>query len=156
MQLIFVWVGKTKNRHWAALEQDYLERIHHFAPSRLAVIRETKGAPRTHLSQALKREGEKILAALGSDVYAILLDERGELLTSAEFAQLIARQQTAGAKRIAFIVGGPQGVDSVVRQRAHFLLSLSRMTFPHEMVRVILLEQVYRAFAIIHKLPYPR
>lgn len=156
MQLLFVWVGKTKNKHWAALEEDYLGRINHFVPGRIAIIRETKSGPRTHLSRGLKREGEKILSSLGSNTYAILLDERGEMLSSAEFAQLIARRHMAGVKQMAFIVGGPEGVDSAVRQRVQFLLSLSRMTFPHEMARVILLEQVYRAFAIIHKFPYPR
>ncbi|RMG56166.1 MAG: 23S rRNA (pseudouridine(1915)-N(3))-methyltransferase RlmH [Acidobacteria bacterium] len=156
MQLLFVWVGKTKNKHWAALEEDYLGRINHFVPGRIAIIRETKSGSPTHLSRGLKREGEKILSSLGSNTYAILLDECGEMLSSAEFAQLIARRQMAGVQQMAFIVGGPEGVDSAVRQRVQFLLSLSRMTFPHEMARVILLEQVYRAFAIIHKFPYPR
>lgn len=157
MRFTFVWVGKTRNKHWAALEQDYLARIEHFARSQIHLVREAKGAERPEmLPRALEQEGEAILNAVRPEAYAVLLDERGTPLASQDLAALIAQRQNEGIKEMAFIVGGASGVTTAVGQRADFKLSLSKMTFPHEMTRVILLEQIYRAFAIIHRLPYPK
>jgi 23S rRNA (pseudouridine1915-N3)-methyltransferase len=157
MRLTFIWVGKTRNQHWAALEQEYLERIQHFAPSQVRVVRESKGAPVSgSMERAREQEGEAILKAVGPPVYMVLLDEQGTQLGSRELATFVAQRQRDGVKETAFVVGGATGVAGAVRRRADFQLSLSRMTFPHEMTRTIVLEQIYRAFAIIHNFPYPK
>jgi 23S rRNA (pseudouridine1915-N3)-methyltransferase len=157
MELTFVWVGKTKNKHWAALEQDYLARIAHFARSQIEVVREMKGTELSGMRvKAQDQAAEAVLKRIRPDAYVAVLDERGAVLSSREFATLIAQRHNEGIKEMAFIIGGASGVPAAVRQRADFTLSLSPMTFPHEMARVVLLEQVYRAFAILHNLPYPR
>lgn len=157
MRMTFVWVGKTKNRHWAALEQDYLARIEHFVHSQIQIVREAKEVARPGMEhRALELEAEGILKTVSPEAYMILLDERGSLLSSRDLAARISRRQQEGTKELTFVVGGASGVAPEIRPRADFTLSLSKMTFPHEMTRTILLEQIYRAFAIIHNLPYPR
>ncbi|MBI3952036.1 MAG: 23S rRNA (pseudouridine(1915)-N(3))-methyltransferase RlmH [Acidobacteria bacterium] len=157
MRLTFVWIGKTKNKHWAALEQDYLARIEHFAPCQIQIVREAKGVAEPAMrGRALEQEATAILKAIRPDAYAVLLDERSTIQSSQDLVTLISQRQQHGVKEMAFIVGGASGVAPSVRQRADSTLSLSKMTFPHEMARTVLLEQVYRAFAIIHNLPYPR
>jgi len=157
MWITFIWVGKTKNKHWAALEQNYLDRIEHFVPSQIHIVRESKGALHPAMvDKALERIGEAILKAVRPQAFVVLLDERGAQLASRDLASLIAQKQNEGSPGITFIVGGATGVAPTVGKRADFKLSLSSMTFPHEMARTVLLEQVYRAFAIIHNLPYPK
>jgi 23S rRNA (pseudouridine1915-N3)-methyltransferase len=157
MLLTFIWVGKTRNSHWAALEGEYMERIQHFARTRVRTVREMSGEWGSRMVQkALEQEGESILKAVSPEAYVILMDERGTPLDSRGLAQSLARRQDGGTRETVLIVGGASGVAPKIRQRADFTLSISRMTFPHEMVRTILLEQVYRAFAIIHNLPYPK
>ncbi len=152
MLLNFIWIGKTRNPHWLALEQDYLSRLEHFVSVRTHVVREAKSKP----LEAHRQEAQGIQKQIRSGAYTILMDERGTMLTSKDLAALITRHQHEGRKELAFIVGGASGVAPQVGERADFTLSLSRMTLPHEMARTILLEQVYRAFAIIHNLPYPK
>jgi 23S rRNA (pseudouridine1915-N3)-methyltransferase len=157
MILRFLWVGKTKNKHLAALEQEYLARIEHFGRSHVQVVRETKGVQGLDMERRIvASEGETILKALRPEAYVVLLDAQGHSLTSEGLARLIAERQNEGTKEMAFVVGGHWGTAKAVGQRADFKLSLSRMTFSHELTRVVLLEQVYRAFAIIHGLPYPK
>lgn len=157
MRLTFIWVGKTRNKYWAALEQAYLERIRHFAPSQVRIVREWKGAPVSgSMERAREQEGEAILRAVRPPAYMVLLDEQGTQLGSRDLATFMAQRQRDGVKEVTFVVGGATGVAGAVRHRADFQLSLSRMTFPHEMTRTILLEQIYRAFAMIHNFPYPK
>jgi 23S rRNA (pseudouridine1915-N3)-methyltransferase len=104
----------------------------------------------------VEREGEAILQSLKSDSYVVLLDENGRMRSSMELAELINKRQTSGTPEMSFIIGNHHGVSEAVRKRASEPMSLSRMTLPHEMARVMLLEQVYRAFAILRRLPYPR
>lgn len=157
MRLTFLWIGKTKNRHWVALEQDYLERIRHFALSQIQIVREAKSASGTDgLKRARQQEAEAIVKAIRPQVYMVLLDEEGTRLTSRDLAAFLEQRQREGVKELMFVVGGATGVAETVRRRANFTLSLSPMTFPHEMARTILLEQIYRAFTMIHHFPYPK
>jgi 23S rRNA (pseudouridine1915-N3)-methyltransferase len=152
MHLAFIWAGKTKNEHWAALEEEYLERLRRFARCQVRVLRGVKdNEPRS-----VEREGEAILQSLKSDAYVVLLDEKGAMVSSKELAEMINKRQMSGTSEMSFIIGSHHGVSDAVRRRANRMLSLSRMTLPHEMARVVVLEQVYRAFAIIHRLPYPK
>jgi len=156
MAVEFIWIGKTKNAPLAALEEEYLGRIRRFVRCHVRLLRDVKGRGGHDESKILEGEGKAILRSLRPGSYVVLLDERGTMMTSLELAELISRRQTDGARTLSFIVGSHLGVSEAVRRRADHSLSLSKMTLPHELVRVILLEQVYRAFAIIHRLPYPK
>ncbi len=153
MYLEFLWVGKTKNPHLAALEQDYLRRLQRFASAQIRALRAISERDPRRLCE---RESAALMGALRPGFRIVLLDERGKMLSSQELAGWLRAQQHAGAPGLCFLVGGPQGVSESVRERADERWSLSRLTLPHELARVILLEQIYRAFAIIFGLPYPR
>lgn len=150
MKLTFIWVGKTKNRHWAALEQTYLTRISHFTSCTVKVVKESD----PHDAAARRAETKAIEKHLRAEATTIVLDESGTHLSSSELAERLAGYQRNGIKEIVFIVGGAAGLSPELRQHADLILSLSRMTLPHEMARVILLEQIYRAFCILNHLPY--
>jgi len=152
MRLHFVWIGKTKNRHCRALMADYTERIAHFAPCEMSELKEQPGqAPERRVIAA---ESAKLLAAIERDDYVVLLDERGRQLSSPELAEFIGARQQAGVKRLALVIGGFAGVSEEVKQRAHLRLALSRLTLTHELARVVLAEQIYRAFTLLAGLPY--
>ena len=151
MKIHFVWIGKTKDRHCAALVADYLERIKRFTQVEVSELKERNGEDQ---SRILAYEESKLLDAVKSDDFVVLMDERGQEKTSQEFSKFIAERQQAGTKRLAFVIGGFAGVNDGVRQHANLQLSLSRMTTTHELARVILAEQIYRAFSILAGLPY--
>lgn len=157
MHLRFVWVGRTKDLHLAALERVYLQRIGHFARCEVSVVRDLRAASSAAATEKIKdREGETVLRAIADGSHVVLLDEQGKQLTSMELARLISRRQTSSTQELAFIVGGPLGSSGALKRRADMCLSLSRFTLTHEMARLILVEQVYRAFAILRGLPYPK
>jgi len=142
----FLWVGKTRSGAAKEMIGDYLHRVGHYARVERVEIRDRN----------VEKEGEEILSRIAADSFVVVADERGRDLTSRQFAELIENHRLAGTRRIIFVLGGHAGVDGRVRQRADLLLRLSHMTLTHEMARVVLLEQVYRAFTIIHDLPYQK
>lgn len=125
---------------------DYVQRVDHYARVEVVEIRD----------RGVEKESAEILSRIGTEGFVVVADERGQDMTSREFARLIENHRLAATRRITFILGGHIGVGERVRQRADVLLRLSRMTLTHEMARVVLLEQVYRAFTIIHDLPYQK
>lgn len=137
MKLRIIWVGKTKEKLWADAIEKYLQRLRPFADVEVLSIKEEKGKP---IPEAIEREGRRILKR--SSRY-VLLDERGKELASEEFASMLAHRAEA-----EFVLGGAYGVSEEVRCGAGETVSLSRMTLTHEMARVVLLEQIYRAFMI--------
>lgn len=151
MKLHFVWIGKTKDRQCAALAADYLDRIKRFAGCEVSELKEQSGGDEKRVIAA---ESVKLLGAIEKDDFVVLLDEQGRELTSTDLAEFVSVRQQSGIKRLAFVIGGFAGVSEEVRQRANFQLSLSRMTLTHELARVILTEQIYRAFTILAGLPY--
>ncbi|HMV46789.1 MAG TPA: 23S rRNA (pseudouridine(1915)-N(3))-methyltransferase RlmH [Blastocatellia bacterium] len=151
MKIHFVWIGKTKDRHCAALTADYLDRIKRFAGCEVSELKEQSGGEE---SRVIAAEGVKLLGAIEKDDFIVLLDERGRELTSPQLAEFVSARQQAGIKRLAFVIGGFAGVAEAVKQRANVQLSLSRMTLTHELARVILTEQIYRAFTLLAGLPY--
>ncbi|MFN0112740.1 MAG: 23S rRNA (pseudouridine(1915)-N(3))-methyltransferase RlmH [Blastocatellia bacterium] len=151
MKLHFVWIGKTKDRHCAALVADYQNRIKRFAPFEVSELKEqSNGDDR----QVIAAESVKLLASIEKDDFIVLLDERGRGMTSPKLAEFIADRQQMSTKRLAFVIGGFAGVSEEVRQRANLQISLSNMTLTHELARVVLTEQIYRAFTMIAGLPY--
>lgn len=153
MKTELIVVGKTTNKHFIAAINDYLERIGHYMPFSVTVIPELRNAKSLSQQQQKDKEGEAILRLLQPSDTVVLLDERGKEPRSIELADWLQRQQQT-ARRLVFIIGGPYGFSQQVYSRADSMLSLSRMTFSHQMVRLIFVEQFYRACTIIKGEPY--
>ncbi len=153
MKTKLILVGKTVNKHFVACIDDYVERIGHYMPFEITVIPDLKNTKSLSESQQKEREGELILKQLQPQDLLVLLDEHGKELRSIELAQWLQKRQATG-KRIVFAIGGAYGFSSAVYERADEQLSLSKMTFSHQMVRLIFTEQLYRACTIIKGEPY--
>lgn len=150
MRFRFVWIGKTKDKNWRALQDEYLRRLSHFARCEIAEIKESQSF------ETKETEGERILNQLAANALVVLLDVRGKEIGSHELARSVEDWQNRGLREIAFVIGGQDGVSASVEKRADFRLSLSRMTLTHEAARVLLAEQLYRAFTIILNYPYQK
>lgn len=146
MKFRFVWIGKTKDKNWQALQEEYLQRLSHFVKFEITELRD--GTKET--------ESKRILEKLNQSNFVCLLDVQGRSVSSFELAEKIENWQNRGLKEIAFVIGGAEGVASEVVERADFSLSLSLLTFTHETARVVLAEQLYRAFTIIKGFPYQK
>lgn len=155
MKVRFVWVGKTKSVPVRALVRDYLDRIGKFAAVEVTELRDRNGVG-GDTRRIIDKEGEDILSRTAGAPCLIALDERGRELGSVELAGLIEKHRVAGTKQITFVIGGYGGLSHRVREQADVVLALSKMTLTHELARVLLAEQVYRAFTIIHDLPYQK
>ena len=150
MRLHFVWMGKTRDPHCAALTAEYVKRIERFGTCEVSELKEQTGDER----RIIAAEGAKLIAAVERDDFVVLLDERGREFSSVEFSAWLDARRQSGDKRLAFIIGGFAGVSEEVRRRANLEVSLSRFTLTHELARVVLTEQVYRAFTLLAGLPY--
>ena len=153
MKTVLIVVGKTTDKHIVACINDYVERIGHYIPFTLNVIPELKNTKSLSEQQQKEREGELILGTLQAGDVVVLLDEHGRELRSVDFARWLERKQLS-ARRLVFVIGGPYGFSPAVYQRADEQLSLSKMTFSHQMVRLVFTEQLYRACTIIRGEPY--
>ena len=150
MKIRFIWVGKTRDKNWKALQEEYLQRLSHFVKCEISEVKESAAHEGPDI------EGERIIAALNPKTLAVLLDVRGEAITSPELAGKIENWQNSGLKEVSFVIGGANGVSRRVAERADISLSLSFLTFTHEMARVVLLEQLYRGYTIIKGFPYQK
>lgn len=153
MKTLLILVGKTTDKHFQAGISDYTERISHYMPFELMTIPELKNTKSLSEDQQKTAEGELILKQLQPSDTVVLLDEHGKELRSMEFAKWLEQKRNT-ARRLVFIIGGPYGFSADVYTRANELLSLSKMTFSHQMIRLIFTEQVYRACTIIKGEPY--
>ncbi len=154
MKINLLVVGKTDNPHFGAAIVDYVKRIRHylsFDTETVPVLRNTKNLSE---EQQKEREADRLLNAFQPGDYIVLLDERGSEYRSVEFAAWMEKKMAAGPKRLVFVVGGPYGFSPRVYQAAHEKISLSRMTFSHQMIRLFFVEQLYRAMTIISNEPY--
>ncbi len=142
-------MGKTTAKNIVSGIEMYTERIRHYVPFELVSIPDLKSTAALSADQQKVREGQGIIAALNPGDRVVLLDDRGEMLTSRKFAQRIQQRMSAGVKRLVFVVGGPYGFSEEVYARADARLSLSAMTFPHDLVRLLFIEQLYRAMTIL-------
>ena len=152
MKLHFVWIGKTKDRPCAALIGEYLKRLARFASYEITELKDASGS--ADATRVIQIEGVKLLAAVERDDFVVLLDEAGQQMSSVEVAEFIQAKQQQGCKRVAFLIGGFAGVSEEVKKRAQLKLALSRMTLTHEFARVLLTEQLYRAYTLIAGVPY--
>ena len=146
MRFRFVWVGKTKDKNWQALQAEYLQRLSHFVKFEISEQRDA----------GVELESKRILEKVNQSNFVCLLDVKGRSISSHELAGKIENWQNQGLKEIAFVIGGAEGVTSEVVEKADFSLSLSLLTFTHETARVVLAEQLYRAFTIIKNFPYQK
>lgn len=154
MKMMLLAVGKTNMDIVRRGVDEYLGRLAHYVPVETKIIADVKKNSSLTPAKQKELEGEAILASLLPSDRVILLDENGREYTSREFAAYCERLQGSGAKRVVFIVGGPYGFSPAVYQRAEAKLSLSKMTFNHEMVRLFFVEQLYRAQTILRGEPY--
>lgn len=152
MKTSLIFVGKTVNKHFIACIDDYVSRISHYIPFTITVIPELKNTKNLTEEQQKELEGELILKNVGTDTL-ILMDEHGQEMRSIEFAKWLQAKQMA-SKNLSIVIGGPYGFSPSVYARANEKISLSRMTFSHQMIRLILTEQIYRACTIIKGEPY--
>lgn len=153
MKTTLLLVGKTASRLYAEGIDDYANRINHYIPFCIKVIPELRNSKSLSEEQQKEKEGELILKNIEDKAFVVLLDEHGKEMRSMEFAAwLDNKQQTV--RNLTFVVGGPYGFSKAVYDRADGKISLSRMTFSHQMVRLVFTEQIYRACTIIRNEPY--
>ena len=153
MKTELILVGKTTSRHFAAGIDDYVGRIAHYMPFSVTVIPDLKNTRKLTEEQQKEQEGELILRQIQVGDTVVLLDEHGKELRSIELAAWLERRQQT-SRRLVFVIGGPYGFSPALYARAAEKLSLSRLTFSHQMVRLVFTEQLYRACTIIRGEPY--
>lgn len=153
MKITLLLTGKTTDAHLEALISDYTKRLVHYVPFALQVLPDVKNAKSLTLAQIKEQEGQQILKALASHQEVVLLDEHGSEFRSVEFADYVQHKLVSG-RDLVFVVGGPYGFSKAVYDRANGKVSLSKMTFSHQMIRLLFTEQLYRAMTILHHEPY--
>ena len=154
MKLSLLVIGRTTDRHVQALIDDYSSRLQHYVPFSLDVIPELKNTRAMSAEQQKAAEADLIRKQLQPGDHVVLLDEHGTERRSVEFAQWLQKRMATGARRIVFIVGGPYGFDPTIHALANEEISLSQMTFSHQLIRVLFVEQLYRAHTILRGEPY--
>ena len=147
-------VGKTVDKSLIQMIEDYVKRLKFYTDFEMVVIPDLKNNKNMPFAVQKEKEGEMLLRSLNDSDDVILMDEHGKEFSSVEFASYIQKKMTSGLKRLVFIIGGPYGFSPAVYARAGGKISLSRMTFSHQMVRLIFTEQLYRAFTILKGEPY--
>lgn len=154
MKITLIVVGKTDKKYILEGVAEYEKRLSHYCKFEVKVIPDIKNSKSMSASVQMQKEGELILGAIRSASEVILLDERGTEFSSVDFAKFIEKKGIAGQRELAFIIGGPYGFSLEVKAAATALISLSRLTFSHQIVRLIFMEQLYRAMTIIKGEPY--
>jgi 23S rRNA (pseudouridine1915-N3)-methyltransferase len=154
MQIKFLWIGKTKNSAIKLLVSDYVERIRHLVPCDVIEARDLSKRASFRTADLIEAEGEELLRHIPAGGRLVALDETGSQFASLEFARWLESEQNRGARAITFVVGGHEGLSRMISGRSSLILSLGKMTWTHEMCRVLLLEQTYRALCILRNIPY--
>lgn len=154
MKILLIVVGKTDQQWLTEGISQYIDRLSHYSQFELQVIPDIRNTRSMEAQVQKVREGEQILKLLQPSDDVWLLDDKGREMTSPEMARWLEKRMAQSTKRLVFIIGGPYGFSPDVYDRVPGCLSLSRMTFSHQMVRLIFVEQLYRAFSILNNLPY--
>ncbi len=154
MNIELIVVGKTDSKEVAALVDMYLKRINFYNRFNISYIPDIRNAKNLSEAQQKSSEGEAILRLLDDSDRVVLLDEKGQEFRSIEYAEWLQKRMNSGIKRLVFIIGGPYGFSDAIYKRANEKISLSKMTFSHQIIRAIFTEQLYRAFSIINNSPY--
>lgn len=154
MTITLLAIGKTDNKELQVLIDTYRNRLKHYIKFNFEVIPDIKNAKNLSEAQQKQKEGQVILSKLGNADVLILLDENGKQLDSVGFSNYLQKHLNSGIKNLVFVIGGPYGFSEEVYSKAQGKLSLSKMTFSHQMVRLFFIEQLYRGFTILRNEPY--
>lgn len=154
MKTLFIVIGKTVDQHLELLIQEYVRRISHYITFEIEVIPDLKNTKNLSFEQQKKREGELLLKVLRPTDTLVLLDEHGKEFRSVEFARYMTNKLSNTSRRLVFVIGGAYGFDQKIYDLPHEKISLSKMTFSHQMIRLLFVEQLYRAMTIIKGEPY--
>jgi 23S rRNA (pseudouridine1915-N3)-methyltransferase len=152
MKLRFIWPGRTKDERLRSLIDEYLKRLSRFTRCEIVEVKEG----RTRDAAALSKESQRIVEAISDSTVAVLLDLKGRQWSSHELASQVQRWENDSLKETAIVIGGPEGVTAQVRERADMTWRLSDLTLTHEMARMLVVEQLYRAYSINRGLPYQK
>ena len=154
MNIELIVIGKTDQQEVASLVEQYAKRVNHYCKFTVTAIADVKNTRNMAPSRQKQLEGEMILRLISDGDWLVLMDEKGRQFTSMEYADWLQKRMLSGVKRLAIVIGGPYGFSDEVYKRANEKLSLSKMTFSHQIVRAIFAEQLYRAFTILNNEPY--
>lgn len=156
MQLHLIFVGKTSFPELDAGILRYLNRLQHYIPTEVHFIKAEKIARKSLEETVREVEGQRVLKLIGNMDYLIVWDQRGKQLDSVGFAYLLQQLREEGVSKVWMVIGGPVGVSLKLQEEANTVLSFSKMTFPHDLARLMVVEQLYRAFSILKGEPYHR
>ena len=154
MNIRLLAIGKTDNKALQTLIDDYTKRLSFYVKFDLEIIPDIKNVKNLSEAQQKEKEGELILSKITPTDHLILLDENGKTFSSVGFSDFLQKKMNAGIKTLVFVIGGPYGFSDTVYQKAQSKVSLSEMTFSHQMVRLFVIEQIYRGFTILRNEPY--
>jgi 23S rRNA (pseudouridine1915-N3)-methyltransferase len=154
MKIKLLVIGKTDDKYLQALIDTYEKRLKHYIKFELEIIPDIKNAKNLSEFQQKEKEGELILKKINATDFLLLLDENGTSFTSIEFSKYLQKKMNAATKQLVIVIGGPYGFSDAVYNKAKGQLSLSKMTFSHQMIRLFVVEQIYRAFTILRNEPY--
>ena len=154
MTIKLIAIGKTDAENLQSLIDDYLKRLSFYVKFSIEIIPDLKNAKNLREDQQKQKEGELILCNLNATDVLVLLDENGKQMDSVHFSEYLQKQMNSGIKQLVFAIGGPYGFSGEVYKKANGKLSLSKMTFSHQMIRLFFIEQLYRGFTILRNEPY--
>lgn len=154
MKILLLAIGKTDDKNLITLIENYKNRLKHYIKFDLEVIPDIKNVKNLSEKQQKEKEGELILKKLQSSDQLILLDEKGKSFSSIKFSEYLQKKMNSGIKQMVIVIGGPYGFSEEIYKRAQGKISLSTMTFSHQMIRLFATEQIYRAFTILKNEPY--
>ena len=154
MTITLLTIGKTDSSALQNLIENYTARLKHYVRFEMVVIPDIKKTKNLSENQQKEKEGEALLKQLQPADFFVLFDEKGKQFTSVGFADLLQKHMNSGLKNLVFAIGGPYGFSAAVQKRANAKISLSKMTFSHQMVRLFVVEQLYRGFTILRNEPY--
>lgn len=154
MTIKLLAIGKTDNKNLQSLMDDYQKRLSFYIKFELEILPDIKNAKNLSESQQKEKEGELILAKISPTDQLILLDENGKSFSSVAFSEELQKKMNSGIKTLVFVIGGPYGFSEAMYAKAQGKISLSSMTFSHQMVRLFFIEQLYRGFTILRNEPY--
>lgn len=154
MQIKLIAIGKTDDKQLLQLIEQYQKRLKHYIKFEIDIIPDIKNVKNLSEKQQKEKEGELILKKISSTDVMVLLDENGKQFSSVEYANYLQKKMNSGIKQLVFVIGGPYGFSEKVYQKSQGKISLSKMTFSHQMIRLFIVEQIYRGFTILKNEPY--
>lgn len=154
MKIKIIAIGKTDDKNLQLMIQTYEQRLKHYVKFEMKIIPDIKNSKNLTNEQQKEKEGDLLIKEIQTTDQLILLDEKGKEFRSREFSQLLQKKMNSGIKQLVFVIGGPYGFSNKVYQKANGKVSFSKMTFSHQMIRLFVVEQIYRAFTILKNEPY--